>query len=380
MAKLEHYIQIGQKRLRCGYTTGTCAAAAVCGAAELFFTGEAPSSVLIKTPAGIMVKADIEAPSMKDGVASCAVRKDGGDDPDITDGMLIFAAVRLIEKKTILIDGGEGVGRVTRPGLDQPVGSAAINSTPRKMISQQLQKAAEKHQYSGGFSVVISVPEGRALAEKTFNPRLGIEGGLSILGTSGIVRPMSEEALMDSIHKELDVYHAEGTADLLMSPGNYGTDFCQSVLGLDITKAVQCSNYIGDTLDYAVSLGIHSILLVGHIGKLVKCAAGVMNTHSRVADCRMEVIAAHAAINGGGRELIKQLLASVTTDAAVSLLKEAGILSATMKDITKAAAAHLRRRAGEQVQIELLIFSNRYGVLGKTEGAEELLHLHRREC
>ncbi|MCD7843434.1 MAG: cobalt-precorrin-5B (C(1))-methyltransferase CbiD [Clostridiales bacterium] len=304
MQKLEHYIQVAGQRLRCGYTTGTCAAAAARGAAELLLTGVAPNLLRVETPSGVTVEVEVEDARLLESCARCAVRKDAGDDPDITDGVLVWATVERTEAPGVTIDGGEGVGRVTRPGLDQPPGAAAINSAPRRMITEQLESALRAVGASCGLRAVISIPQGRALAEKTFNPRLGIEGGLSVLGTSGIVRPMSEAALVASIHAELDVHRAEGTLDLLVSPGNYGADFARDVLGLDLSQSVQCSNYIGDTLDYAAAKGFRSLLLVGHLGKLVKCAAGVMNTHSRVADCRMETLAAHAALCGAGQETV----------------------------------------------------------------------------
>lgn len=378
MARLEQYIQVGQKRLRCGYTTGTCAAAAARGAAELLLTGHAPAVVQIETPAGILVEAELEEQEYTAESAACAVRKDGGDDPDITDGLLVYATVRKTRKSGIFIDGGEGVGRVTRPGLDQPVGHAAINSVPRRMIREQLEQAAQGARYTGGFSVTIWIPRGEELARKTFNPRLGIEGGLSVLGTSGIVRPMSEEALLASIHAELDILHSEGVKHLLVSPGNYGADFCRESLGLELSQAVQCSNYIGDTLDYAAVKGFHTLLLVGHIGKLVKCAAGVMNTHSRVADCRMETLAAHAALCGASRETVRGIMQAVTTDAGVLLLQKEGILPAVMESTMKALAGHLQRRAGETMQVEAMVFSNQFGLLGQTARAKELLGFHRK--
>ena len=379
MRPLNHYIQVGRKRLRCGYTTGTCAAAAARAAAELLLTGAAPTVVCVETPSGIPVEVEVEEARLTEAGAECAVRKDGGDDPDITDGILIAAVIRKQEEPEISIDGGEGVGRVTRAGLDQPIGSAAINSVPRSMIREQAAQAALAAHYLGGLAVTISIPEGEKLSEKTFNPRLGIQGGLSVLGTSGIVRPMSEAALIASIHAEMDVKKAEHVGHLLVSPGNYGAEFCRSVLGLELSSSVQCSNYIGDTLDYAACSGFKSLLLVGHIGKLVKCAAGVMNTHSRTADARMETFAAYAALNGADRDTIQRLMESVTTDGAVELLKEKGILEPVMAGITSAAAGHLRRRAGDGIQVETILFSNRFGLLGQSEGAEQLLAFHRKE-
>ena len=219
MGKLELYIPVGRERLRCGYTTGTCAAAAAAGAAALLLEGAALPAVHIDTPAGVRVEAELLEHAAGDGWAACAVRKDGGDDPDVTDGALICARVERSTEPGIAIDGGQGVGRVTRPGLDQPVGEAAINSTPRRMIHEQLEAAAARAGYAGGLRAVISVPTGEALAGRTFNPRLGIEGGISILGTSGIVRPMSEAALLDSLYLEMDQQKAAGARDIVVTPG-----------------------------------------------------------------------------------------------------------------------------------------------------------------
>ena len=374
MAKLEHYISVGQKRLRCGYTTGTCAAAAARGAAEALLTGRFPPAVTLTTPAGIDVTADLLHSSAGPGWAACAVEKDGGDDPDATDGALVYARV---EKTAagITIDGGEGVGRVTKPGLDQPMGAAAINSTPRRMIAAQLEAAARDHGYAGGFSVVISIPQGSALAKKTFNPRLGIVGGISVLGTGGIVRPMSEEALMETTGAELSTIRARGEDHVLVTPGNYGEDFSWDVLRLSLRRWAMCSNYIGDAIDRAVSLGFKSFLLVGHLGKLIKVAGGAMNTHSRTADGRRETLCAHAALCGADRGLAERLFACLTTDEAIPLLDEAGLREAVMASVAKALGENLRRRAGE-MKIGALFFSNKFGVLGITPGADELLAIH----
>ena len=270
MGKLELYIPVGRERLRCGYTTGTCAAAAAAGAAALLLEGAALPAVHIDTPAGVRVEAELLEHAAGEGWAACAVRKDGGDDPDVTDGALICARVERSTGPGIAIDGGQGVGRVTRPGLDQPVGEAAINSTPRRMIQEQLEAAAARAGYAGGLRAVISVPTGEALAGRTFNPRLGIEGGISILGTSGIVRPMSEAALLDSLYLEMDQQRAAGARDIVVTPGNYGEAFAREKLGLSLARWCTCSNYIGAAIDHAAGAGFRSVLLVGHLGKLIK--------------------------------------------------------------------------------------------------------------
>ena len=377
MARLELYIPVGRQKLRCGYTTGTCAAAAAAGAAARLLTGETLPAVRIATPAGVAVEAELLQHAAGEGWAACAVRKDGGDDPDVTDGALIFARVERTDTPGIIIDGGEGVGRVTLPGLDQPVGAAAINSTPRRMIAEQLETAAARAGYTGGLRAVISVPEGEALAKRTFNPRLGIVGGISILGTSGIVKPMSEAALLDSLYLEMDQRRAAGTEDLLLTPGNYGESFAREVLGLNLDRWCMCSNYLGAAIDHAAGAGFRSVLVVGHLGKLIKAAAGCMNTHSKTADARRETLTAHAALAGADRALLRALFDSPTTDAGVELLKQAGLLEPVMASIGEALDGQLKRRAGEGLTIEAFFFSNQYGILGKTPGAERLLALHR---
>ena len=374
---LELYIPVGNKQLRCGYTTGTCAAAATAGAVRLLLTGEALPAVRVDTPAGIAVEVELLEQSAGPGWASCAVRKDGGDDPDVTNGTLIFARAEKTGAPGITIDGGTGVGRVTRPGLDQPVGAAAINSTPRMMIRHQAEEEMARAGYTGGLLITISVPEGEALAAHTFNPRLGIEGGISILGTSGIVRPMSEAALIDSLYLEQDIAKAAGVTDLLVTPGNYGDSFAEGTLDLDLTHRCTCSNYLGHAIDHAAGLGFRSFLLVGHLGKLIKVAAGNMNTHSKVADGRRETLTAHAALASGSPALLKALFACPTTDAGVERLKEEGLLEPVMASIAQALEEVLHHRAGPDLAIEAVFFSNQYGLLGKTTGAEKLLALHR---
>lgn len=375
VAKLEHYITVGKQRLRCGYTTGSCAAAAARGAAEYLLTGRWRDEVQLETPAGLVITAQLLERYGADTYAQCAVEKDGGDDPDVTHGVLVYARVERIPGTDIVIDGGEGVGRVTRPGLDQPVGAAAINSTPRRMIAQQVEQVRQQAGYSGGLLVTVSIPAGVKLAARTFNPRLGIVGGISVLGTSGIVRPMSEAALVDTIEVELSAHYANGCRDVLVSPGNYGEDFSRDVLGLSVDRQVLCSNYVGDAIDRAAALGYRSFLLVGHLGKLVKIAGGAMNTHSKVADGRRETLATHAALCGASRDVVQGVFQAPTTDAAIPILDQAGLRERVLASISEALYENLKHRAGE-MEIEALFFSNRYGILGKTPGADRLISLH----
>ncbi len=372
---LEHYVSSGGKKLRCGYTTGTCAALAAAGAARLLLTGRAPETVSLVTPKGWRVEVPVCEASIRGGTAVCAVRKDAGDDADATNGLLIFASVSRTDLPGVMIDGGEGIGRVTKKGLDQPVGAAAINRVPRRMIREQAEAVCREAGYAGGLSVVISAPGGREIAQKTFNPQLGIEGGISILGTSGIVEPMSVQALIDTILLEERQAAASGAEDLILTPGNYGLDFLREQ-GYRFSReipVVKCSNFIGDALDGAAAEGFRRVLLVGHIGKLVKLAGGIMNTHSRWADCRAEIFCAHAAVCGADTETCRALMAAPTTDACLEILEQAGLRDAVMERILAAVGYHLERRAAGSLRVGAVIFSNEYGLLGRTETAAQLM-------
>ena len=369
----QYYILKNNKKLHYGYTTGTCAAAASKAAAEMLLSGHKVQEVELMTPKGIPLCLGIEEISMEKEKVSCAVRKDGGDDPDATHGILIFSSVKKIPEKRIVIDGGIGVGRVTKKGLEQGVGNAAINRVPREMIANEVKEICEAAGYEGGISVEISVPEGEEIAKKTFNPKLGIEGGISILGTSGIVIPMSEEALIASIRVEMEMKKANGAQYLLITPGNYGADFCRSEMKLNLDNAMKCSNYVGETIDMAVSLGIKGILFVAHLGKFIKMAGGIMNTHSRCADSRAEIMASNAIRAGVSLETAKKLLDTVTTDEAVSILNKTGQTEAVMKKVTEKIRFYLQNRANGMIETEAVIFSNEHGFLGKTEGADRLL-------
>lgn len=378
MRKLERYINVGTKQMRCGYTTGTCAAGAARAAAEALLAGAFPASVVVATPAGIDVELDVERPEKDGSWACCAVRKDGGDDPDVTDGALVFSKVSLSEQPGVRIDGGVGVGRVTRPGLDQPIGAAAINSVPRAMIASQVEQAARAYGYSGGMDVEISIPAGAELAQRTFNPRLGIVGGISVLGTSGIVRPMSEASLIGSLEIEMRQLAQEGNRHLLLAPGNYGRDFARDVLGLSVENCVQCSNYLGEALDRAVTLGFQTVLVVGHVGKLAKVAAGNMNTHSRVSDARRETLAAHAALAGASRKLVAAIMDSGTTDEIFDLLDREGLVEQVMATLVERLETQLERRTLGRLAIGAIVFSKTRGELGSTSHAHEIIQFHRK--
>lgn len=371
---LEMYCVVDEKnnKLRYGYTTGSCAAAAAQAAAKMLLTGEKVEEVALQTPKGILLHLLIEDIQMDQEEVRCAVRKDGGDDPDVTHGILIYARVKKSGEAGIHLDGGTGVGRVTRPGLEQPVGAAAINKVPRKMIRENVEAVCRQMNYTGGMDVVIEIPEGVEISKKTFNPRLGIQGGISILGTSGIVIPMSEAALVASIRLEMEMLVKNGAGYLVITPGNYGQAFSKEQMNLDLTYSMKCSNYVGETLDMARELGVKGILFIAHIGKFIKVAGGIMNTHSRNADSRAEVMAANALRAGASRNTVMEILDSVTTEQSIDILIRDHCLGKTMEEVLQRVEYYLSKRGGEQLEVGAILFSSVHGKLGETSGVKRL--------
>ena len=364
-----HYALVDGKKLRFGYTTGTCAAAAAKAAAMLLLTGKAPAAVKIHTPKGIDLTLPVEEAVRGNSAARCAVRKFSGDDPDVTDGALVVATVSISAAPGVHIDGGVGVGRATKPGLKVAVGEAAINPGPRAMIEAAVREALEETEDVPGLDVVISVPEGLALASKTFNPRLGIQGGISILGTSGIVEPMSEEALIDSIRLEIRQRKALGETRLILAPGNYGLDFLRDELGVIEDRVVKVSNYIGRALDAAAEAGFAEVLLAGHIGKLVKLSGGLMNTHSREGDGRAELMAACALRAGADGDTARAILDCVTTDEMLRIIREKGLLEGSMSVMAERIDLYVNARTKGLLIVGVLVFGEK-GLLCATTAAQ----------
>ncbi len=377
---------VGTTWLRCGYTTGTCAAAAAKAATTTLVTGRTADTVAIETPNGTALTLDVLDLTVDGDRASCAVRKDGGDDPDATDGALIYASVERSSTPDVTIDGGDGIGRVTKPGLDQPVGATAINSVPRRMIAQAVRDAAG-HDVHQGWRVTVSCPTGGDIARKTFNPKLGIVGGISILGTTGIVEPMSDAALAATTAREISIIAATGLKELLVVIGNYGETFARTSLGLrtdGLTGAgtaparaigrpacdgdpsapnplpygvVKSSNFIGDAIAQAAEAGFEKVLVVGHLGKMVKVGIGVLNTHSNRGDGRIETLIACALQAGADLETLRDLLGCVSTDAAVSVLIAAGLLPATMSCLTRRVQATFERHIPAGLSLDWMCFT-----------------------
>lgn len=374
------YVLKENRKLRMGYTTGSCAAAAAKAATGMLLTGERIEETALMTPKGILLHLLIEDIRMKYDSrgkveeVTCAVQKDGGDDPDATHGAFIYATVSR-QERDITLDGGGGVGRVTKPGLVQPVGAAAINPVPRRMILEGVTKVCEEGGYEGGLKVIISIPKGAELAAKTFNPRLGIVGGISVLGTSGIVVPMSEDALIASIRLEMQMLTAQGEEYLLITPGNYGEAFASKMPDLNRRAEMKCSNYIGETIDMAVELGVKGILFISHIGKFIKVSGGIMNTHSRNADSRAELIAASYLRAGGEADTARRILETFTTEEALEILEQSGegILEKTMEQVCEKVEFYLQNRCRNNLMIGAVLFSQVKGKLGETSNVQSLI-------
>lgn len=369
----------GGRVLKAGYTTGTCAAAAAKAAAEIMFAGTDSGTVSILTPAGAELSIPLAGKDVReDGSVSCTVRKSAGDDPDATDGVQISAALTAESVRegtgeiTVSIRGGQGVGTVTKPGLDQPVGSAAINATPRKMIGSAVSGVMRENGFYGTVTVTVSALDGEKIAAKTFNPRLGIVGGISILGTEGIVRPMSRKALVDTIRIDTKM-HLQKNPVIAAVPGNYGAAFLNRTFGVPEDVPVIMSNYIGEMIDAACEFHAEGLLLAGHLGKFVKLAGGIMNTHSAEADARLELMCAHTLKCGADAELSRRVLAANTTEEAAAILKAAGLYRPVIASLMQAMERYAAVRAKGRLRLGLIVCTAEDGDYEKSSGADELL-------
>lgn len=425
-----------RQRLRSGFTTGTCASAAAKAAAVFLLTGKDPGAVTVRMgngersvwrpePAGQTEGAEgPESAGQTEGAEGPGragqdfpagwwrVKKDAGDDPDVTDGAYVCAGVcpvteaelaRLCREGTgywleqypgLYLEGGPGIGVARKPGLSCPVGHYAINPVPRRVILGAVDEACREAAYEGCLKVQIAIPSGEGLAGQTFNPRLGIVGGISVLGTTGIVEPMSEQALVETIRLEIHMKAVEGSPVLLLAPGNYGEGFLESHGGVPLGDAVKCSNFIGDSVRMAAAEGFRQILLAGHVGKLVKAAGGAENTHSRCGDRRMELMErfgreaygnTYKTLRGGPRpagaeELFARVRQANTTDEALEMLEAGSLPGASLAEATLAVIAgevkgQMEAWGGKGLTAEAITFSPACGILGETKQAEYFLSL-----
>lgn len=369
---MDEYSYVNGKKLRKGFTTGTCATAATAAAISMILNQDIEEKVTVSTANGVEVTMDIKNPSFGELTASAAVEKDGGDDADATHGLLIYSTVTLLpDSNDIEIDGGEGVGRVTQKGLKCDVGMAAINPTPRAMIEKTARQLLGPN---CGAKIIISVPGGEETAKLTYNSRLGIVGGISILGTTGIVNPMSEESWKASITIELTMLYNQGYRSVVLAPGNYGEDFATNVLGIPPHRIVNMSNFVGHVLKEVQRIGFTRVLMVGHMGKFVKVAGGIFSTHSKDSDARMEIIMANLALLGAPVELLEKVDQCITTDAAGTLIEEYHYeeVYQVMVDKMKFRSERLLRNRKPEVSIDVVTFGTEAGYLASTQTLEEI--------
>ncbi|SHJ04996.1 cobalt-precorrin 5B C1-methyltransferase [Geosporobacter subterraneus DSM 17957] len=366
---LDQYIVKDGKKMRYGYTTGSCAAAAAKAAAIMALEGQPIKRVQIDTPKGWNLELTIETWEIAEHRALCTIKKDGGDDPDNTHGMLIGASVEITDQPEILLKGGIGVGTVTKPGLQIPPGEPAINPVPRAMIQKEVSSVLPKGK---GAVVTIFAPEGEAVAQKTFNPRLGIIGGISILGTTGIVEPMSEEAFKESLAIELKMAVQDGLDQVILVPGNHGRDLAYACYGISKDKVIKTSNFVGFMLEKCVEYGVRKVLMIGHIGKFVKLAAGIFHTHSKVADARIEILAGNLALLGAPQSLITELFDCVTTEAALSLIEDNGYES-VYEILCDKAEEKSAQHVYNQLEVGVIMFSMDKRILGVGKKGKKML-------
>lgn len=333
--------------LRAGFTTGTCAAAAAKAATLLLFHGVASRTVEVETPLGLKLKLPVAQCEQGEAYARAAVRKDAGDDPDITDGLLIVADVRLSDSNDIRLEGGEGVGRVTKPGLALPPGEWAINPVPRMQIAGAVRSALPQGK---GAVVSISVPGGQEAAKKTLNPDLGITGGISILGTTGIVEPMSSEAFKRSLVPQIDLALTAGCRRLVLTPGKMGKRNALRLLAVEPDAVVLASNFIGTMLRACAAKKVEEVVLFGHVGKLMKVAAGIADTHSAVADARREIFVAYGALAGLPQDALLQLTEHNTAEESAAYLI-ANDYGPVLDNIAAAAALRAEKMAGGSLRV-----------------------------
>lgn len=356
MSKLDLYITKYGESLRCGYTTGSCAAAAAKASVIMLESKRVLDYVEIDTPAGIRLKLEVTNPTITNEFASCSIVKDAGDDPDSTDGIEIFAEVKRRDDGKIVIDGGKGIGRITRKGLFGEIGHAAINPVPRQMIKKEVKEVSDS-----GYDVLIHAPEGEVIGKKTFNSQMGIQGGISIIGTKGIVYPMSEDALLKTIYMEVDmILDKYGDENIVLVPGNYGEKIAES-LGLSKSK-VKVSNYLGDSLLYIYNKGYKSITLIGHIGKFAKLSIGIFNTHSNVSDTRMEAFIYYLAMMGAPATVLNKVNDAITAEQALNIAIEEGY-GHVIRQMEKGAEYRIKKYLRDnEIKIRVIIYSMERGV------------------
>ncbi|WP_449024318.1 cobalt-precorrin-5B (C(1))-methyltransferase CbiD [Peptostreptococcus stomatis] len=386
---MDEFVYVDGKKYRRGYTSGSCACGATKAALIMLLEKRNINEVRIGTPKGVDLDLKIDNISREKGWVQCSVKKDGGDDIDATHGMDIFARLELVQADQVpdfrsdldsdylFITSGQGIGRVTKKGLDIRPGRPAINRVPLKMILKEVQETLDEagldiYDYLGGRKILVTIfaPQGQEIAKRTFNSNLGIEGGISIIGTTGIVEPMSDEGWKKALSAELAIKRAEGREAIILVPGNIGRDIMAKSYGADLDGIVKMSNFIGYMLMETKRLGFKRVIVGGHIGKLIKLSGGITNSHSRVADARREIMVANLALLGAPLELLKEIDACLSTDAMVDIIRKAGYSQVFKVLADKAASkAKVYMRLGQEdhMDIEVYLFSMDGSLLAKSQ-------------
>ena len=348
-----------RKSLRTGYTTGTCAAAATKAALSTLISNEKILKVNVSLPKDKKMSIDIAWTNQnEDKSVTAAVIKDGGDDPDVTNGAEVCSTVSLLESTNkIVIDGGIGVGRVTKPGLGLEIGKAAINPTPLKMIQSAVEEIlSQQDKKSIGVSVIISVPKGQEIAKKTDNPRLGILGGISILGTTGIVIPYSTASFAASIRQSIDVSRAMGSDTVILTTGGRSEDYARAIYGTSIADHayIQIGDFIGFGIKQCATKEIKKAYVVGFIGKLTKMAMGIKQTHVKGSHVDMNFLSDLAGECGANSELVMQIKGANTARHVSELIDKSG-LNSFYDNLCKAVHIHLTKHSQSQLKIKIIL-------------------------
>lgn len=355
------------EELRSGYTTGACAAAGV-KAALLYEQGEHAERVELVALDGTRLWIPVEKVREEDEGIVAEIVKFSGDDPDITNGVSVFTKIRHLEKGAgIRFLAGDGVGHVTKHGLSVPVGEPAVNPGPRQLIRNVVEELLGRE---AGLEVTISIPAGKELARRTLNPVLGVEGGVSVIGTTGVLHPMSEEAFRKSLVPQIDVAQAAGFSSLIFVPGKIGEKIALAY-GLPGEAIVQTSNFIGYLLEAAAKRKVNRILLFGHIGKLAKVAAGVFYTHNRIGDGRLEAMAAYAAAEGLPQEGVQRVLEAAATEDAMAVIEQYHA-EAVYGRLAKRASERAERYVFHELEIGTVMVTLDGRILGMDRRAEEI--------
>ncbi|WP_196593859.1 cobalt-precorrin-5B (C(1))-methyltransferase CbiD [Pectinatus sottacetonis] len=356
------------KNMRSGYTTGSCAAAGTKAVLLYLQKNIISNSVSLNALSGEKLSIPIKRLTPLAGGACAEVIKDAGDDPDITNGVSIFTELHLNDTGNISFFGGKGIGTITREGMSIPVGEPAINLGPRKMITNVIREFLPENQ---GCDITISIPAGVELAKRTLNPVLGIKGGISVIGTSGIVRPMSEEGFKNSLTPQIDVAYAAGLFNQVFVPGKIGENIAIK-LGLPKQAIIQTSNFIGHMLDYAAQKKLKSVLLVGHLGKLVKVAAGNFHTHSKISDARLETLAAYSALLGMDQSGIKKIFSCVTTEAVMPIISDYKLDDKLYPLLCQRASFRSMQHVYNDLTVGTIMVTLKGTILGMDENAKKI--------